>query len=100
LRVLVLPDHPYVNASTLRYQSEWARAPVTFERLEPGQQLPDLEDFDAVVVKTGIQGPDVSTTSVGLAQERLGRSRFRLLRARYRCPDGSDVRLYVLSAPS
>jgi hypothetical protein len=99
LRVLVLPDHPYVNASTLRYRSEWSRAPVTFERLEPGQELPDLEDFDAVVVKTGIQGPDVSTTSVGLVQERLGRSRFRLLPARYRCPDGSDVRLYVLAAP-
>ena len=40
LRVLVLPDHPYVNASTLRYQAEWARAPVVFARVEPGQPRP------------------------------------------------------------
>jgi hypothetical protein len=99
LRVLVLPDHPYVNASTLRYRAEWSRAPVAFEHLEPGREPPDLEDFDAVVVKTGIQGPDVSTTSLDLLQERLGRSRFRLLPARYRCPDRSEVRLYFLAAP-
>jgi len=100
LRVLVVPDHPYVNASTLGYRAEWARAPVTFARIEPGRPPPDLEDFDAVVVKTGIQGPDVSTTAVGLVQDRLGHSRFRLLPVRYPCPDGSEVRLYFLAAPS
>jgi hypothetical protein len=99
LRVLVIPDHPYVNASTLRYRAEWGRAPVTFERLEPGADLPDLEDFDAVVVKTGVQGPGVSTASMALVQERLGRSRFRLLPSRYACPDESEVRLYFLAAP-
>lgn len=100
LRVLVLPDHPYVNASTLRYQAEWSRAPVTFARIEPGQALPDLEDFDAVVVKAGIQGPDLSTTRVGEVREQLGRSRFRMLPARFPCPDGSEVRLLFLAAPA
>jgi hypothetical protein len=99
LRVLVLPDHTYVNASTLRYQAEWSRAPVAFARIEPGESAPDLEDFDAVVVKTGIQGPDLSTAWVGAVQEQLGRSRFRLLPARFQCPDGSEVRLYFLAAP-
>jgi hypothetical protein len=99
LRVLVMPDHPYVNAATLLYRAEWGRAPVTFARLEPGADLPDLEDFDAVVVKTGVRGPDVSTTSIALVQERLGHSRFRLLPSRYACPDRSEVRLYFLAAP-
>lgn len=99
LRVLVLPDHPYVNASTLRYQAEWSRAPVTFARIEPGQSAPELEDFDAVVVKTGVQGPDLSTTQVGLVQDQLGRSRFRLLPAVFHCPDGSQVRIFFLAAP-
>lgn len=99
LRVLVVPDHPYVNASTLRYRAEWSRAPVTFHRLEPGEDVPELEDFDAVVVKTGIQGPDTSMTTIDAALHRLGRSSFHLLPARYPCPDGSVVRLYVLGAP-
>lgn len=100
LRVLVLPDHPFVNASTLRYQAEWSRAPVTFARIEPGQPPPDLEDFDAVIVKTGFQGPDFATQWVSALQERLaGGSRFRLLPSRFACPDDSEVRVYLLDGP-
>jgi hypothetical protein len=99
LRVLVLPDHPFVNASTLRYQAEWARAPVTFARVEPEQPPPDLEDFDAVVVKTGFQGPPFATRWSAALEERLARSRFRPVPRRFVCPDDSEVRLYLLAAP-
>ena len=100
LRVLVLPDHPYVNASTLRYQAEWARAPVVFARVEPGQPPPDLEDFDAVLVKTGLQGPDLGNAAIQAVEEQLVRSRFRPLPVRFGCPDDSVVRLLFLAAPS
>jgi 4-amino-4-deoxy-L-arabinose transferase-like glycosyltransferase len=98
LRVLVLPDHPFVNASTFRYHAEWARAPVTFARIEPGQPPPELEDFDAVVVKTGYLGPPFATRWAGAVEERLRRSRFGRLPSRFVCPDDSEVRVHLLGA--
>jgi hypothetical protein len=103
LRVLVVPDHPFLNSSTLRYYAEAARAPVVFDRVEPGQPPPSLRDWDALVVKEGgYPGPAFSTTYVAWIEERLRESGagLALLPPPLPCPDGSSVRLFAAAGAS
>jgi hypothetical protein len=103
LRVLVVPDHPFLNASTLRYYAEAARVGISFDRVEPGRLAPpSLLDYDALVVKEGgFQGPPFSTAHVSGLAARLRESGSDLvaLPRVLACPDGSLVRLLVAAGP-
>ncbi len=98
VRVLVVPDHPVINAATLGYYAESARVRVRHAHLPawpaPGESL---TDFHAAVVKEGgWQGPEFTTRSSQALAEAL-----RDTASGYRpagswpCPDGSRVVLLV-----
>jgi hypothetical protein len=95
LRALVVPDHPFVNASTLRYYTEVLRRPLVFDRVAPGSTGPwPLDAYDALVVKDGgLQGPAFSTTHVAWFDARLREGHEPIETRSFPCPDGSRVRL-------
>jgi len=101
LRVLVVPDHPFLNSSTLRYHAEAARAPLLFARVDPGHVGPwPLRDYDALLVKDGgYQGPAFSTTHIPWIEAELrgGRTGFERHPASFPCPDESRVLLFVFA---
>jgi hypothetical protein len=103
LRVLVVPDHPFANASTLRYYAEVARAHVAFDGVDPVQLPPlPLEEFDALVVKDGgYQGPAFSTRHVPWVEARLrtGGAPFEQPPTAFPCPDGSSLLVFVAAGP-
>jgi hypothetical protein len=102
LRVLVVPDHPFLNASTLRYYAEAARVRVTFARVEPGHAGPlTLEDYDALLVKDGgYQGPAFSTTHVRWVEARLRQDEAGFGRPplAFPCPDESRASVWLFGA--
>lgn len=98
VRVMVVPDHPVVNAATLGYYAERARVPVRHAHLAawpaPNESL---ETFDAAVVKEGgWQGPDFTTRAGAALRDALvaAGSGYRPA-ASWPCPDGSRVVLLV-----
>lgn len=101
LRVLVVPDHPFLNVSTLRYYAEVARAPVAFDHLESGPVGPwPLAYYDVLLVKDGgYQGPAFSTTHVPWFEAQLhgGHAGFERA-ASFPCPDGSQALVFVFGA--
>lgn len=98
VRVLVVPDHPVVNAATLGYYAEAARVRVQHAHLDswpaPGESL---ADFHAAVVKEGgWQGPEFTTRSSQALIDALRESTSRYRPAgSWPCPDGSRVVLFV-----
>jgi hypothetical protein len=101
-RVLVVPDHPIVNASVLRYYAERARRALEFDH--PTGRLPegDLADrYDAAIVKKGGgQGPAHTTALIPVLELRLasGNARWRATAPRLRCPDGSEIEVLTAEA--
>jgi hypothetical protein len=98
VRVLVVPDHPVVNAATLGYYAERARIPVRHahpgEWPAPGESL---AAFDAAILKQGgWQGPEFTTRSAAALAAALtaAGSGYRKA-ASWPCPDGSRVVLLV-----
>jgi hypothetical protein len=99
LSVLVVPDHPFLNASTLGYYAEAERLPVRFTHVEPEAAAPrQLEHYDAVLVKHGgYQGPTFATAEVPRIEAQLSEGRGALGRtaASFACPDGSVATLLI-----
>ena len=98
VRVLVVPDHPVVNAATLNYFAERDRVRVRHAHLlswpAPNESL---EAFDAAVVKDGgWQGPEFTTRSQAplLAALQDPDSGYRPAGS-WPCPDGSRVVLLL-----
>ena len=103
LQVLVLPDHPFVNAATLNYYAVLDGRPLLFVR-EGDRPVSheELGAYDAVVAKAGgHQGAARSTAGNDtlLGWLRSGGSGFRRLEGTFRCPDDSFVELYVPAPP-
>jgi hypothetical protein len=99
LHVLVLPDHPFVNASTLNYYAVLDGRPLLFVR-DTGQPVSrdELPGYDVVVAKAGgYQGPAHSTAGNDslLPWLRGPGSGFRRLGRALVCPDDSTLELYV-----
>lgn len=97
-RVVVVPDHPVVNATTLNYYAERARLRMVYARVEqwptPGESL---ETFDAAILKDGgTQGAAFFTRAAAALTAALQApaSGYRLVRS-WPCPDGSRVVLLV-----
>jgi hypothetical protein len=63
VKVLVVPDHPVFNASTLRYYGEIYRYPLVFSHISDGPITREtLREFDFVLIKKGgYQGPEFTT---------------------------------------
>jgi hypothetical protein len=98
VRVLVVPDHPVINAATLGYYAESARVRVRHAHLQtwpaPGESL---AGFHAAILKEGgWQGPEFTTRSSPALGDALrdAASGFRPAGS-WPCPDGSRVVLLV-----
>ena len=98
-KVLVVPDHPSFNASTLRYYAEVERLPLSFFHILDGPiDSKRLQMYDFVLVKSsGFQGPEFSTRYVDQIHERLLQpgSGFVLLPERFPFPDDSQIVIYA-----
>jgi dolichyl-phosphate-mannose-protein mannosyltransferase len=103
LRVLVLPDHPFVNAATLNYYAVLDGRPLLFVRdAERPVSREELDAYDAVVAKAGgYQGLTRSTAGNDALLGWLGSagSGFRRLEAAFRCPDDSVLEIYAPAPP-
>jgi 4-amino-4-deoxy-L-arabinose transferase-like glycosyltransferase len=99
LSVLVVPDHPFLNASTLSYYAEAERLPLRFTHVEPAAAAPwQLAHYDAVLVKQGgYQGSAFATTEVPRIEAQLREEPGGLGRsaASFACPDGSVATLLI-----
>ena len=98
-KVLVVPDHPSFNASTLRYYAEVERRPLSFSHILDGPiDAERLQLYDVVLVKRGgYQGPEFSTQynaqiQAHVAQEGSG---FVLLPQRFVFPDDSHIVIFA-----
>jgi hypothetical protein len=98
-RVLVVPDHPSFNASTLRYCAEAERRPLSFFHILDGPiDAERLQMYDFVLVKSsGYQGPEFSTQSTTQIQAHVERedSGFVLLPQRFAFPDGAHIVVFA-----
>jgi Dolichyl-phosphate-mannose-protein mannosyltransferase/Domain of unknown function (DUF4214) len=98
-KVLVAPDHPSFNASTLRYYAEVERLPLSFFHILDGPIDPErLQIYDFVLVKSsGYQGPEFSTRYTDQIHERLLQpgSGFVLLPERFPFADHSQIVVFV-----
>ena len=94
-RVLVVPDHPSFNASTLRYYAEAERRPLSFFHILDGPiDAERLQMYDFVLVKSsGYQGPEFSTQYTAQIQAHVERedSGFVLLPQRFAFPDDAHI---------
>jgi 4-amino-4-deoxy-L-arabinose transferase-like glycosyltransferase len=101
-RVLVVPDHPSFNASTLRYYAEVERHPLSFFHIIDGPiDAKRLQMYDFVLVKSGgYQGPEFSTQYTAQIQAHVerGDSGFVLLPQRFAFPD--DAHIVIFAAES
>jgi hypothetical protein len=97
--VLVTPDHPSFNASTLRYYAEAERRPLSFFHILDGPiDAERLQMYDFVLVKgSGYQGPEFSTQYTAQIQAHVERrdSGFMLLPQRFSFPDDSDIVIFA-----
>jgi 4-amino-4-deoxy-L-arabinose transferase-like glycosyltransferase len=98
-RVLVVPDHPSFNASTLRYYAEAERLPLSFFHILDGPIAAErLQMYDFVLVKSsGYQGPEFSTryTAQILAHVEREDSGFVILSQRFAFPDGAYIVVFA-----
>jgi hypothetical protein len=98
-RVLVVPDHPSFNASTLRYYAEAERRPLSFFHILDGPiDAKRLQMYDFVLVKSsGYQGPEFSTRYTDQIHARLLQpgSGFGLLPERFPFPDHSQIVVFI-----
>ncbi len=99
VKVLVVPDHPVFNASTLRYYAEVYRSPLIFSHISDGPINRDrLQEYDFVLVKSGgYQGPDF-TTRYGdqiFAKLRMPDSGFIALPQVFSFPDDSHIIIFA-----
>jgi len=97
-RVLVVTNHPFLNASVLRYYAERARLRLTFEHPErslPALAVADLYDL-ALLKSGGDQGPAHTTLLVRPLEQQIRRegSSWRPLPNRFSCPDGAVVEVF------
>jgi 4-amino-4-deoxy-L-arabinose transferase-like glycosyltransferase len=98
-RVLVVPDHPSFNASTLRYYAEAERLPLSFFHILDGPiDAERLQMYDFVLVKSsGYQGPEFSTRYTARIQAHVerGDSGFVLLPQRFAFPDNAHIVIFA-----
>jgi 4-amino-4-deoxy-L-arabinose transferase-like glycosyltransferase len=98
-KVLVVPDHPSFNASTLRYYAETERQPLSFFHILDGPiDAERLQMYDFVLVKnSGYQGPEFSTLYAAQIQAQVARedSGFGLLPQRFSFPDDSHIVIFA-----
>jgi hypothetical protein len=98
-KILVVPDHPSFNASTLRYYVEAERLPLSFFHiLDDPIDAKRLQMYDFVLVKSsGYQGPEFSTQYNAQIQAHVARedSGFVLLPQRYSFPDDSHIVVFA-----
>lgn len=100
LRVLVVPDHPAFNASTLLYYAVLERRALGFEGPRAGLESRErLLGFDAALVKQGgNQGlPHVVRDVERLRTDLQRDAGVRAMRPGFPCPDGSQVEIVVAS---
>lgn len=101
-KVLVVPDHPQFNASTLRYYAELDRLPHSFAHLVEGEMTAAWLRMHAfVLVKSdGYQGPEFSIryNEQIHAQLLLPDSGFIPLPERFLCPDQAQIIIFVATA--
>ena len=97
--VLVVPDHPLFNASTLRYYAEIDRLPLRFSHLVNGPITAErLQGYAFILTKPGgYQGPEFSTRYTNeiqavLLQREVG---FVALPDHFPFPDGSPIVIYA-----
>ena len=97
--VLVAPDHPVLNASTLRYGAERRRLRLKLDHLWADHLSPaGLRPFDYVVVKRGgYQGPEFSTRATAAITDAVARpdSGFIQLGGALPFPDGAEVAVFA-----
>jgi 4-amino-4-deoxy-L-arabinose transferase-like glycosyltransferase len=98
-KVLVVPDHPSFNASTLRYYAEAERRPLSFFHiLDAPIDAERLQMYDFVLVKSsGYQGPEFSTQYAAQIQAQVARddSRFVLLPQLFAFPDDTHIVIFA-----
>jgi Dolichyl-phosphate-mannose-protein mannosyltransferase len=98
-RVLVIPDHPLFNASTLRYSAELDRFPLSFSHILDGPiDAGRLQGYEFVLVKNGgYQGPEFSTrlNDEIHAQLQLPNSGFVPLPQGFSFPDDSHIAIFA-----
>jgi 4-amino-4-deoxy-L-arabinose transferase-like glycosyltransferase len=100
--VLVVPDHPQFNASTLRYYGEVERLPLRFTHIVDGPISPErLQQYEFILTKRdGYQGPEFSTRMTdelhALLQQRS--SGFVLVPDSFEFPDDSRIMIYTTQA--
>ncbi|MGH8071195.1 MAG: ArnT family glycosyltransferase, partial [Candidatus Entotheonellia bacterium] len=99
LRVLVVPDHPLFNASTLRYYAELDRLPLSFSHILDGPvDAGRLQEYAFVLVKHGgYQGPEFSTRLNDAIQSQLQfpNAGFIPLPQGFSFPDDSHIVIYI-----
>jgi hypothetical protein len=99
VKVLVVPDHPVFNASTLRYYAERRRTLHAFDHILQGPVTANqLRAYDYVLVKEGgYQGPEFSTLVTPLVMAALqdASSGFTRLERRLRFPDDSEIVTFI-----
>jgi 4-amino-4-deoxy-L-arabinose transferase-like glycosyltransferase len=97
--VLVVPDHPQFNASTLRYYGEVDRLPLRFTHIVDGPITPErLQRYEFILTKrNGYQGPEFSTrlTDEIHALLRQRDSGFVPLPESFEFPDTSQIVIYT-----
>jgi hypothetical protein len=100
--VLVAPDHRVFNASTLRYEAEAGRRPLSFVHLASARALDErLWEFDAGLVKEGgSQGPPHELHALSAVEHALRRHALDWEASdTYECPDGSRIRVVAMPDP-
>jgi hypothetical protein len=97
--VLVVPDHPQFNASTLRYYAEVERLPLRFSHILDGPIATErLQMYEFILAKQGgFQGPEFSTRYTDEIQAMLGQptSTFVALPESFVFPDESHIVTFV-----
>jgi hypothetical protein len=100
--VLVVPDHPQFNASTLRYYGEVERLPLQFAHILDGPITPErLQRYEFILTKrNGYQGPEFSTRLTDEIHALLQQhdSGFAPLPESFEFPDASRIVIYTAQA--
>ena len=98
-KVLVVPDHPLFNPSTLHYYAEVYRFPLTFFHISDNPISRErLQGYDFVLVKNGgYQGPDFSTryNHQILDELLMPNSGFVVLPRAFAFPDHSQISIFA-----
>jgi hypothetical protein len=97
-KILVIPNHPVFNPSTLRYYAERHRYPLLFLPIPNSPMSRDnLQDYDFILAKHGgYQGPEFTTQYNDQIYTELQRpdSGFASLSQTFAFPDGSHILIF------